>query len=44
MVNAVKLVTHRYRIEETEKAYQAVASAGESLKVLITFENTGVRP
>jgi len=35
IVNSEKLVTHRYRIEETEKAYQTVASAGESLKVLI---------
>jgi threonine dehydrogenase-like Zn-dependent dehydrogenase len=38
MIHAEKLVTHRYRIEETAKAYQTVASAGESLKVVITFE------
>jgi L-iditol 2-dehydrogenase len=37
MVHAEKLVTHRYGINETEKAYRTVASAGESLKVLITF-------
>ena len=37
MVNAHKLVTHRFSIEETTKAYQMVASAGESLKVLIDF-------
>jgi L-iditol 2-dehydrogenase len=44
IVNAEKLVTHRYGIEETAKAYRTVASAGESLKVLITFENGGGRP
>jgi len=38
MIHAEKLVTHRYGIKETEKAYRTVASAGESLKVLITFE------
>jgi L-iditol 2-dehydrogenase len=37
LVRAEKIVTHRYRIEETAKAYQTVASAGESLKVLIEF-------
>jgi len=37
MVNADTLVTHRFSIEETAKAYQTVSSAGESLKVLITF-------
>ncbi len=37
LVRAEKLVTHRFRIEETAKAYQAVASAHESLKVLIDF-------
>jgi L-iditol 2-dehydrogenase len=37
IVNAANLVTHRYSIEETGEAYRTVASAGESLKVLITF-------
>jgi len=37
MIHAEKLVTHRYRIEETAKAYHTVASADESLKVLIDF-------
>ncbi len=37
LVRAEKLVTHRFRIEETAKAYQTVASAHESLKVLIDF-------
>ncbi|UCH80985.1 MAG: zinc-binding dehydrogenase, partial [Nitrospiraceae bacterium] len=44
IVSAEKLVTHRYNIEETAKAYRKVASAGESLKVLITFENGGGGP
>ena len=37
IIHAEKLVTHRFRIKETQKAYQTVASAGESLKVLIDF-------
>jgi L-iditol 2-dehydrogenase len=38
IVTAQKLVTHRFPIEETGLAYQMVAQAWESLKVLITFE------
>jgi len=37
-VSAEKLVTHRFSIDETEKAYRIVAEAGDSLKVLIVFE------
>ena len=38
IVTAHKLVTHRFGIEETEKAYRTVAEAKESLKVLIVIE------
>ncbi len=38
LVRAEDLVTHRFTIQETEKAYRTVASAGESLKVLIKFK------
>ena len=37
-VTAQKLVTHRFSIDETERAYRLVADAKESLKVLITFD------
>jgi L-iditol 2-dehydrogenase len=37
LVTAKKLVTHRFGIDETEKAYRTVAEAKKSLKVLITF-------
>ena len=37
-VTAQKLVTHRFSIDETERAYRLVADAKESLKVLIKFE------
>ncbi len=37
IVTAKKLVTHRFSIDETEKAYRTVAEAKESLKVLITL-------
>jgi len=39
IVTAHKLVTHRFPIEETGLAYQMVAQAGESLKVLIVFDS-----
>lgn len=38
VVKAEKLITHRFSIDEAEKAYRTVAEARESLKVLITFE------
>ncbi len=37
VVTAEKLVTHRFPIGETEKAYRLTAEAGESLKSLIVF-------
>jgi L-iditol 2-dehydrogenase len=37
-LNAAKLVTHRFGIDDTETAYRTVAEAGDSLKVLIVFE------
>ncbi|HWR90697.1 MAG TPA: zinc-binding dehydrogenase, partial [Dissulfurispiraceae bacterium] len=37
VVTADKLVTHRFPIEETEKAYRLTAEAGASLKSLIVF-------
>jgi len=37
-LNAEKLVTHRFGIDDVETAYQTVADAGDSLKVLIVFE------
>ena len=38
IVTAEKLVTHRFRIEETETAYRTVVRAKDSLKVLINFD------
>lgn len=38
IVNAEKMVTHRFNIENTNKAYRTVAEAKDSLKVIITFE------
>ncbi|MDI6802058.1 MAG: alcohol dehydrogenase catalytic domain-containing protein [Thermodesulfovibrionales bacterium] len=38
LVTAEKLVTHRFCIEDTEKAYRLTAEAKESLKCLITFD------
>jgi L-iditol 2-dehydrogenase len=38
VINAEKLVTHRFPIEKTAEAFRLVAEAKESLKVLITFE------
>lgn len=37
IVTAKKLVTHRFTIDETEKAYRLTAEAKESLKCLIVF-------
>ncbi len=37
IVTAKKLVTHRFPIDETEKAYRLTAEAKESLKCLIVF-------
>ncbi len=37
LVRAVDVVTHRFSIDSTAKAYRLVATAGESLKVLIIF-------
>jgi threonine dehydrogenase-like Zn-dependent dehydrogenase len=37
MITAEKLVTHRFSIDETEKAYKTVARAQDSMKVIITF-------
>ena len=38
VVTARDLVTHRFPISETARAYRAVAQAADSLKVLITFD------
>jgi L-iditol 2-dehydrogenase len=38
IINAGKLVTHRFGIDDTETAYRTVADAGDSLKVLIVFD------
>jgi L-iditol 2-dehydrogenase len=38
IIPAGKLVTHRYSIDNTPEAYRKVAVAGDSLKVIITFE------
>ncbi|NOY65515.1 MAG: alcohol dehydrogenase catalytic domain-containing protein [Nitrospirae bacterium] len=38
LIRAEHLVTHRFRIEDTQKAYQLVADAGDSLKALIVFQ------
>lgn len=37
VVRASDIVTHRFPIEETEKAYRLTAEAGESLKCMIVF-------
>ncbi|MDA8387763.1 MAG: alcohol dehydrogenase catalytic domain-containing protein [Nitrospiraceae bacterium] len=37
-VSARMVVTHRFPIEETRRAYRLAAEAGDSLKVAITFE------
>lgn len=37
IVNADKLVTHRFRIDEAEKAFRITASARDSLKCIIVF-------
>jgi L-iditol 2-dehydrogenase len=37
IISAKKIVTHRFKIEETEKAYRITAEAKESLKCLIVF-------
>ena len=39
IVTAQKLVTHRFSIEETAEAYNMVAQAGDSIKVLIVMES-----
>ncbi|MEW6214389.1 MAG: alcohol dehydrogenase catalytic domain-containing protein [Nitrospirota bacterium] len=38
VVRAEMLVTHRFPIEKTAEAFRLTAEAGDSLKVLITFE------
>jgi len=38
VIKAERLVTHRFRIDETELAYKIVAKAADSLKVLIVFD------
>ncbi len=38
LVRAEMVVTHRYPLEKTAEAYRKVAEAGESLKVLVTFD------
>jgi threonine dehydrogenase-like Zn-dependent dehydrogenase len=38
VINAEKLVTHRFPIEKTDEAFRLVAEAKESLKVVINFE------
>jgi L-iditol 2-dehydrogenase len=37
IISAKKIVTHRFKIEETEKAYRITAEAKDSLKCLIVF-------
>jgi L-iditol 2-dehydrogenase len=37
IVNAQKIVSHRFTIEETQRAYQLTAEAGESLKSIVLF-------
>jgi len=36
-IKAERLITHRFRIDETPIAYKTVAEAGDSLKVIIIF-------
>ncbi len=38
LIRAEHVVTHIFRIEDTRKAYQMVADAGDSLKALIVFK------
>jgi L-iditol 2-dehydrogenase len=38
VINAEKLVTHRFPIEKSDEAFRLVAEAKESLKVVISFE------
>ena len=38
IINAGKLVTHRFSIDDTETAYRTVAEGADSLKVLIVFD------
>lgn len=38
LIRAKDLVTHRFRIEDTQRAYRVVADAGDSLKTLIVFQ------
>ncbi len=40
VVNAKKLVTHRFPLEETAAGFQTVAEAGESIKTLIVIDET----
>lgn len=37
IVNANKLITHRFRIDETERAFRITAEAKDSLKCIIVF-------
>lgn len=38
IIAAERLVTHRFKIDEADKAYKTVAEANESLKVLVVFD------
>jgi len=38
LVNAQKLVTHRFPLEETAAAFRLTAEAKNSLKAMITFD------
>ncbi len=40
VVNAKKLVTHRFPLEEAAAGFQTVAEAGESIKTLIVIDET----
>jgi L-iditol 2-dehydrogenase len=37
IVNAEKIVSHRFSIEDTKKAYQLTSAAGDSLKSIVLF-------
>jgi L-iditol 2-dehydrogenase len=37
IVNAEKIVSHRFSIEDTQKAYQLTSAAGDSLKSIVLF-------